>query len=267
MPATIETETVEELPAVGSVNLLTDVITKDRVLPAGYDGWAIRTVRPDFRSSRGYRYPYPGEVARAAGPFNANGNECPNHEGDGICAAGTWAGMASGGVPANVLLLVAYKDKDVLGGSIREKLRLRKFLVVDVIDGCRLLIESGAYANLRYADLRYADLRYANLRYADLRYANLASANLRYANLRYADLRSANLASANLRSANLRYADLASANLRYANLRYADLRYADLRYADLGYANLGSRGVSALSESYWNESQWADRGDGIVVPR
>ena len=232
MPATIETETVEELPAVGSVNLLTDVITKDRVLPAGYDGWAIRTVRPDFRSSRGYRYPYPGEVARAAGPFNANGNECPNHEGDGICAAGTWAGMASGGVPANVLLLVAYKDKDVLGGSIREKLRLRKFLVVDVIDGCRLLIESGAYANLRYADLR-----------------------------------SANLASANLRSANLRYADLASANLRYANLRYADLRYADLRYADLGYANLGSRGVSALSESYWNESQWADRGDGIVVPR
>ena len=136
-----------EAPAVGSVNLLTDVITKDRELPAGYDGWAIRTVRPDFTSQHDYRYPFPGKVAKAPGPILDHKGECPRAVGDGLCAALTWVGMASGGVPARTLLLVAYRQNDVLGKSA-DKLRLRAMRVVDAIDGERLLRENGHGANL-----------------------------------------------------------------------------------------------------------------------
>jgi len=139
---------------VGSVNLL-EVITKDRVLPAGYDGWAIRTVRPDLTSSRGFRYPYPGNVAVAPGPILDHRGECPIAAGDGICAALTWRGMASGGVAARTLLLVAYNSDDILGRS-DEKLRLQHFLVVELIDGESLLVKSGQDADLRGANLRGA---------------------------------------------------------------------------------------------------------------
>jgi hypothetical protein len=208
---------------VGSVDLL-DVITKDRELPEGYDQWAIRTVRPDLRSRNNYRYPFPGKVAKAAGPFSEGRNECPSHDGDGICAATTWRGMASGGVTASTLLLVAYKEKHVLGGSRSGgKLRLRRFLVVDVIDGLALLCGSGKGANLSGADLSYAKLSYANLSGANLSGANLYGANLYGADLYVADLSGANLSGANLSGANLSGADLRDANLRGANLYGADL--------------------------------------------
>jgi hypothetical protein len=198
---------------VGSVDLL-DVITKDRELPEGYDQWAIRTVRPDLRSSNNYRYPFPGRMAKAAGPFSEGRDECPSHDGDGICAATTWRGMASGGVVASTLLLVAYKEKHVLGGSRSGgKLRLWRFLVVDVIDGLDLLRKSGKGANLRGA----------NLSGANLSGADLSGANLSGANLRGADLYGANLSGANLHGANLRGADLYGANLRGADLYGANL--------------------------------------------
>jgi hypothetical protein len=193
---------------VGSVDLL-DVITKDRELPEGYDQWAIRTVRPDLRSRNDYRYPFPGKVAKATGPFSKGRDECPSHDGDGICAATTWRGMASGGVVASTLLLVAYKEKHVLGGSRSGgKLRLRRFLVVDVIDGLDLLCGSGKGANLSGAKLSGANLSYANL-YG----ANLSGANLSYANLSYANLSGADLSGAKLSGANLSGADLYGANL------------------------------------------------------
>jgi hypothetical protein len=183
---------------VGSVDLL-DVITKDRELPEGYDQWAIRTVRPDLRSRNNYRYPFPGRVAKAAGPFSEGRDECPSHDGDGVCAATTWRGMASGGVTASTLLLVAYKEKHVLGGSRSGgKLRLRRFLVVDVLDGLALLCGNGKGANLSYANLSYASLSYVNLSYADLHGADLHGADLHGANLRGANLSGANLHGANL---------------------------------------------------------------------
>jgi uncharacterized protein YjbI with pentapeptide repeats len=253
------------------INLL-DKLTEGRELPKGYDHWAIKTVRADFRTKNNFVWPFPGRVARAQGPFLDHEGSCPAELGDGICIATTWAGLASGGVPASTLLLVAYKSADLLGNSESGKLRVKAAKVIELIDGIRLIIESGTGANLRSANLRYTDLRsadlryadlrsanlrsadlsYADLRYTDLRYADLRYADLRYADLRYADLSSANLRSADLRSANLRSADLSYANLRYADLSYADLRSANLRYADLSYANLSYADLSYADLSYAN---------------
>jgi hypothetical protein len=197
-------------------NLLVE-ITKGRELPAGYDGWGIRTVDLDFTSQHGYRYPYPGRVAEAPGPIiRTNTGSCPSAVGDGICAALNWRGMASGGASARMLLLIAYRDRDVLGRST-DKLRCAQFLVVDVLSG-EGIVRQGRDANLRGA----------NLYGADLRGADLYGANLRGANLRDADLYGADLYGANLRDANLRRADLRDANLRGADLYGADLRGADL---------------------------------------
>ena len=117
------------------MNLL-DILTAGRDLPKGCDTWAVRTIRPDFRSSHDYRYPFPGRWAKAPGPINRawRGN-CPSDPGDGICAASNWAGMASAGVPANVLLLVAYSSSDILGTGGGDKVRLRRMFIVDIIDG------------------------------------------------------------------------------------------------------------------------------------
>jgi hypothetical protein len=236
---------------VGLVDLL-DVITKDRELPEGHDQWAIRTVRPDLRSRNDYRYPFPGKVAKAAGPFSEGRDECPSHDGDGICAATTWRGMASGGVAASTLLLVAYKEKHVLGGGRSGgKLRLRRFLVVDVIDGLDLLRKSGKGANLYGADLSYVNLSYVNLSYVNLRGADLRGADLRGANLYGANLYGVNLSRPELSGADLRGADLRGADLRGANLYGADLRGANLYGADLYGANLYGADLSGAKDCVW----------------
>jgi hypothetical protein len=224
-----------------TVNLL-DVTTAGRELPDGCDAWAIRSVHPDLASSRGYRYPFPGQWAEASGPFIDHiRSECPAQPGDGICAANTWRGMASGGIPAITLLLVAYNACDVLGSTV-DKIRVRRMYVVDLIDGARLVRERGKDANLsgadlHGADLHGADLRYANLSGADLHGADLHGADLRYANLRYADLHGADLHGANLHGA----------DLRYANLHGADLHGADLHGADLPGWTRGANGYAAKS--------------------
>ncbi|MDP9075418.1 MAG: pentapeptide repeat-containing protein, partial [Actinomycetota bacterium] len=184
--------------------------------------WAFRSVHPDLTSSHGFRWPFPGQWAEAAGPFTGtpgaapqHRNPCPGQPGDGLCLARTTAGAASGGIKvAGTGLICAYLETDLLGGDA-DKWRVKKAWVAEVIGTLTELIG--------YADLRYADLGGANLRGADLGGANLGYANLGYANLRYA---------------NLRYANLGGANLRYADLRGANLRGADLGGADLGSADL-----------------------------
>ena len=231
-------ETTDTTEKTGTVNLL-EVITVGRQLPEGYDGWLIRTVRPDFTSSNGYRYPFPGAVAEAPGPMLDHPGACPRSVGDGICAATTWEGMASGGVPARTLLLVAYKSGDVLGrGDRKGKLRLRQFLIVDVIDGEALLVEQGNGADLSGADLSGADLNGADLSGADLYGARLNGADLSRANLYGARLNGANLSRANLNGADLSGADLYGANLYGADLSGADLYGADLSRANLNGADL-----------------------------
>lgn len=192
---------------------LLDILTEHRTLPDGYDAWGMRAVHPDFRSSYGFRWPFPGQVAQAAGPFaRDNTGPCPASVGDGVCTAQTAAGMASGGIPAVTVLITAHKLADVLGFD-NDKVRASQVLVVDVVDLPRLCRESMTEANLYRA--------------------NLEGANLEGANLYRANLYRADLYGANLDGADLRGADLGGANLRGANLEGADLRGADLRGADL----------------------------------
>ena len=157
------------------------ILVGDRTLPDGCDTWGIRSVHADLRSSRGFRWPFPGQWAEAAGPFDAtNTDGCPMYEGDGICLADAYRGMASGGIPARTLLLCAYASADVLGTTASEgKHRVRRAFVVDVLDG-----EAVAGANLRGANLSEANLYGAYLRGADLSGAYLRGANLSEAYLR-----------------------------------------------------------------------------------
>jgi hypothetical protein len=195
----------------GSVDLLA-LITEGRTLPKGCDSWAIKSVRPDGKTYHGFQWPLTKKTVKAAGPMLPHKNACPNADGDGLCLATSWKGMASGGIKAVTLLLIGYQSANVHGGDKAEgKLRVSECVVVEVIDGQQLLIDRGAGADLGGADLRGADLGGADLRGADLRGADLGGADLGGADLRGANLRGANLRGANLRGANLRGANLVGA--------------------------------------------------------
>ena len=238
---------------------LLDILTEGRTLPDGCDFWGMRSVRPDFTSSRGFRWPFPGGVAEAPGPvIHTNRDACPQSEGDGICTAITAYGMASGGIPAITVLITAHAAADVLGAD-EVKVRVRRATVVEVVDlpgmaragklsgadlsGANLggAYLRGAYLGEAYldgADLSGAYLDGAYLYGAYLGRANLGRANLGRAYLGGAYLGGAYLYGADLSGANLVGADLGEANLRGADLRGADLGEANLREADLSGANL-----------------------------
>ena len=198
-------------------------------LPDGFDSWGIKSVHPDLRTTHGYRWPVPGHIAECdpGRVITTNTDACPAQMGDGLCVATSWCGMASGGIPARTLLLVAYAAGEVLGRDVTAgKLRCPRVAVVALVDGERLLREAGTGADLRGANLRGADLRGANLRGADLRGANLRGADLTCAYLTCAYLTRANLRGADLRGAHLADADLADADLTRADLADANLRGA-----------------------------------------
>ena len=209
--------------------------------------YGFRAVHPNFRSRNNYVWPFPGQTAHAAGPFDAdNKGGCPRYDGDGICLATTARGAASGGIPLITVLVCSYGVADVLGSEAGgSKVRVRKAEVLSVHDFPATLSpgseaigsphlprkECLSGAGLSGAGLFGADLSGANLRGADLRGADLSYADLSYADLYGAYLRRADLRRANLSDANLRGADLYGANLSGANLRRADLSGADLRGA------------------------------------
>ena len=247
---------------------------------------AWRVVNPDFTSSRGFRWPFPGseEASTVVLPEPARGfsrgDPCPKFDGDGVCLAKTFRGAASGGMPAVTGLEVEFSPADVLGED-DDKLRVSKCRVIDVFD-VQAVIRAGFCPNLGGANLWYANLRDANLRGAylagayltrtDFTDANLTDANLRDANLGGASLRGASLRGANLRGATLWGADLGDANLgdadlRDANLGGANLRGANLRGADLGGANL--RGADLGDASANRLTVWPDGFDpatkGVIV--
>lgn len=122
-------------------------------IPEGCE-FGMRTVHPDFTSSRGFRWPFPGRWAKASGPFTKSDDPCPSYPGDGLCVGLSWRGMASGGIPAAAVLLVAFREADVLARKV-DKLRARRVFVVDVVTPGALLAE-------RQAD-ESADLTGANL--------------------------------------------------------------------------------------------------------
>ncbi|BBU22134.1 hypothetical protein [Mycobacterium xenopi] len=80
-------------------DLLADVIAPEYTLPDGYDSWGLKSVHPDLRTRNGFRWPFPGnETPRVE--LDDHDGPCPSRPGDGVCVAKTWAGMASGGIPA-----------------------------------------------------------------------------------------------------------------------------------------------------------------------
>ena len=150
-------------------------------LPDGFDSWGLKSVHPDLRTTRGYRWPAPGDIAECdpGRIIDINTDACPAQVGDGLCVATSWRGMASGSIPARTLLLVAYTCSDVLGrDEVEGKLRCPRVAVVALVDGEWLLRETGTRANLRHANLTGAHLTCANLTGANLTCANLTGANL-----------------------------------------------------------------------------------------
>ena len=190
-----------------------DRITEGRNLPEGCDTWGIKSVHPDLSTRHGFHWPSHGWAAVDEIDLR-NTSPCPSRQGDGLCVANTWRGMASGGIPARTLLLVAYSRADVLGGD-DHKVRVSRACVVEVLDGKSILAPGD-------------DLRGANLSGMDLTGMDLAGANLTYADLHGADLHGADLHGADLTGADLTGTDLTGADLTDADLTYADLTYADL---------------------------------------
>lgn len=138
--------------------------------------YAFRSVHSDFRSSRGFVWPFPGQEAVAAGPFtDRHDNGCPAYNGDGICLATTAAGMASGQIPATTVLVCSYDPADLLGtepdGS---KVRVRRCRVESVHDFPAVLRGD---TETHPALPTKANLTGANLTGANLTRANLTRAN------------------------------------------------------------------------------------------
>ena len=68
----------ERDPLAPAARPLLDILTEGRTLPEGTDQWSMRSVRLDPISSRGFRWPYPGQWAEAPGPIvEANAGSCP----------------------------------------------------------------------------------------------------------------------------------------------------------------------------------------------
>jgi hypothetical protein len=219
--------------------------SRDMHKPLGLE-WGMRSVEADLTSRSGFRWPFPGNWAECDHPLESNSGPCPIQVGDGLCVGLTWEGMAQGGRPAHTLLIVGWLPEDVLGQD-REKVRVSRAYVRDVIDGCALIKGHGAGANLSGAnlygaDLSRADLSRANLYGAALYGADLYGANLSRANLSGADLYGANLYGAALSGADLHGANLSRANLSRANLYGADLSRANLYGANLSESVGGSQG-------------------------
>jgi len=125
------------------------------ILPEGFDSWGIKSVRADLKTHGGYQWPYPGNVATASDVDLTNTGACPRRKGDGLCVTSTWEGMASGGIPARTLLLVAFRASEVLGrDDDAGKLRTSSVAVVSLVDGDRLLQQKGTKANLFRANLK-----------------------------------------------------------------------------------------------------------------
>ena len=135
--------------------------------------WAFRAVHPDLRSRNGYRYPWPGNWAKAPGPILPQTGSCPEADGDGLCVAKTFYGAGLGGIHLSTLLLVGYTKKDVLGED-EHKVRVRRMYVADALALQTIL----GGANLRGANLGGAYLGGANLEGANLEGANLRGAYL-----------------------------------------------------------------------------------------
>ena len=149
----------------GYIDLIPLIVEREQaVMPDWCDSWGIKSARPDLRTYGSYQWPLPGQVAECdpALVVAENSSPRPSQSGDGLCVGLSWRGMASGGIPARTLLLVAYQSGEVLGSSA-DKLRTTRVAVVAIVDGERLVRQAGADAYLSGADLTGANLSRARL--------------------------------------------------------------------------------------------------------
>lgn len=214
------------------MSLLDDVVAF-RDLPAGCTRWGIRTVESGY----GFAWPDSGWVDAPGPVIEENASARPSQRGDGLCAANTWAGLATVDVPPIDLLLVAYGDDDLLSDADdTHSVRLRRAFVSERVDGLELLFRYG----------RFADLERANLAGLDLRGVCLIGANLRGARLMRTQLTGASLYGADLTAAQLGNADLSGTDLRHASLRGANLHGTMIDSGTLLYGtDLNSANVQA----------------------
>jgi hypothetical protein len=167
------------------------------VIPDCFDGflWGWKAVEADLSSRNGYRYKL-GGWSIASKPLKSNSDPRPEAEGDGLCIARNFYGVAQGGRPCRTILICAYLQADILGQD-DSKLRVSKLFVPDWGLWSIEVLARRAY-------LSRADLSGANLNGAYLSRAYLSGADLRGAYLSGADLRGADLSGADLRGADLR---------------------------------------------------------------
>jgi hypothetical protein len=237
-----------------------DILTENRTLPDGYDSWGFKSVRADFTTYGGYRWPWPGTDVTDQAAAAGDGDACPTRATGGLCVATTWRGVADGGHGHRCLLLLAYRAADILGrDDFRGKLRVKTCRVVELLDGEKMLAKATG-ANLTGANLTDASLRGADLTGANLRGANLTDANLRGAYLTGANLTGANLTDASLRGADLAGADLTDADLAGAYLTGASLTDANLTDANLTDANLTDANLAGadLAGAYLTDANLTD---------
>ncbi len=129
-------------------------------IPADVTDFGLRACHADFTSNYGFRWSFPGHWCEAPGPLLLHDDACPRYKGDGICVARTWAGMASGWISADLVLLVGWCDTT--------KMRVKRAFVIDATTSAALLAER--------CDDEPLDLRGANLEGANLSRANLEGA-------------------------------------------------------------------------------------------
>lgn len=258
-------------------DLLQEVIVKNRTLPPGCNRWGIKSVSAGLTTHNGFSWlPAICEgYLEASDPDPVNLGPCPGYMGDGLCVAWTWRGMASGGIPANTLLLLAYRSQDVLGFDNEDgKARVTRVEFVDVIDGARLIRDHGAgadleFANLQGMDLSYGELRGANLSHASADYASFRGAMLYEANLSCGFFTGCEFSSAYMERANLFKANLARTRFHSACISGANFDDTRLRMADFRNVK-GERqahwGVS-LSRLGWNDLNLTLGLDDLIAER
>ena len=147
---------------------LTDALAEGHTLPAGYDTWGWKLVRPDLRTRDGFRWPWPGNAVTEADPDPDPDKLCSR----GLHIALTPAAMRDVRYGPSTVLLLAYRQADVIARA-ESKVRAGHAYVADVIDLCWLL-----RANGQQLDLAGAYLAGANLDGADLARANLDGARM-----------------------------------------------------------------------------------------
>src|SRR3990167_2057864 len=147
---------------------LWDIFTEGHETPEGTRLF-LKATRPDLRTRNGFRWPIQGRVESPPPEKSRRTTDpCPQFPGDGLSVAKTAKGMAQGGYSPSTVLIVAVTAAEILAEDA-EKAKITGGLVLDLVDGLRIIREHGTGANLRGAGLGGAALGGASLRGASLR--------------------------------------------------------------------------------------------------